>query len=79
MNGSIIEFRELLWQTKDEKLGFRRINLERGSWKTGSSWIAIDPSVFKVSDVIGPKRNPTPRMKREFEYHQHRGDGLLLN
>jgi len=25
MNGRIIELRELLWETKDEKLSFRRI------------------------------------------------------
>jgi len=29
MNGRIIELTELLWLTKDEKLGFRRIKREK--------------------------------------------------
>jgi len=49
MNDKIIEFRELLWKTKDEKLSFRRINrqvIERNPVKD------VSYSVFKMSDVM---------------------------
>jgi len=49
MNGRIIGFRELLWQTKDEKISFRRImRLEVGRNLVG----CISYSVFMVSDVM---------------------------
>jgi len=49
MNGRIIDFRELLWYTKDEKLSFRRIRRQEiGSWLRRY----VSYSVFKVSDVM---------------------------
>jgi len=48
MNEEIIEFRELLWQTKDDKLSFRRIR----DRKLKSSVGYVCYSVFKVSDVM---------------------------
>jgi len=49
MNDRIIEYRELLWKTKDEKLSFRRIKRQEiGKHPVGN----VSYSVFKVSDVM---------------------------
>jgi len=74
MNRRIIEFRELLWQTKDEKLSFRRIKRQEiGRHPVGY----VSYSVFKVSD--GMREMQSCQMIREVEHHQHRGGGLLMN
>jgi len=49
MNGRIIEFRELLWQTKDEKLNFRGIKRQE---IRGHPIGYVSYSMFKVSDVM---------------------------
>jgi len=46
MNGNSIEFRELLWKIKDEKLSFRRIKRQKiGRHAVGY----VSYNVFKVS------------------------------
>jgi len=55
MNGTIIEFREVLWQTKDERLSFRRVRPRRQEVERHPveyvSYIGIY-SVFKATDVV---------------------------
>jgi len=49
MNGRIIEFSELVWLTKDEKLSFIRIKRQ----ETGRHPVRyVSYCVFKVSDVM---------------------------
>jgi len=49
MNETILDFRELLWDTKDEKLRFRRFKKETFE-RHLVEYVSI--SVFKMSDVM---------------------------